>query len=133
MVCRRGRVRRSRDSQTGRDSNRRAFLVGRGCRSGRVRQPSRGCHRGRVCHRNRACHRERVNRNNPACKDSPGRRTGRTLRNRQIRSGLICSGNPASGRVHPDCSGPDRKTGLRYGGRAHRRQRENARRRSARA
>ncbi len=132
MVCRSGRVRRSRDSQTGRDSNHRAFLTGRGCSSGRVRRRNRVRNRGRGCHRNRACHRARVNRNNPVCKDNPGRRTGLALRNRQIFNSQICSGNPASGRARPDCSGPDCKTGLRCCVvRAARRQKENARRTSA--
>jgi hypothetical protein len=109
MVRRRGRVRRSRDSQTGR-----ALLIGRGRSSGRVRRRdlvrrvrrrSRVCNRGRGCHRNRACHRARVNRN-----------------------------NPASGKARPACSGPDCGTGHRYnsGDRPCRRRRENRGRKGTR-
>ena len=120
MACRSGRVRSSRDSRTGRDNNRRAFQIGRGCRSGRGRRRNRDCHRSRVRRR------EQANRN-PACKDNRDLRAGRAFSNRQI-----CSGHPASGKVRPDCSGPDCKTALRYRGvPSVRRQRASARRRPA--
>ena len=119
MVCRNGQARSSRDRQTGRDSHRRTFLIGRGCSSGRVHP------------RNPDCHRERANRNNPVCQDNRDRRTRRAFSNRQILSSQVCSGSL----MRPACSGPDCKTGLhcRSCGRPCPRQRENRGGKGARA